>query len=293
MVTFGAVRVLTLLTDFGTTDYYVGAVKGTILRLAGAVDHLVDLGHDLPAGDVEGAADLLAAAAPTFPAGTVHLAVVDPGVGSARRILAVRAGDHRFVAPDNGLLTPLLAPLSRPGSDSGRAPLDIRSVVREELFLAAPGATFHGRDRFAPVAAALLRGEPLESLGPAIDDPVLLEHPGPSREERSAAEGGGAILRGRVARIDRFGNLVTDVPAAWVARSDTLRGPAGPRVEIGTHATERWIAHYAELADGEPGALVGSLGTVELSLRSRSLAALWGVERGAPVQITVPPSPSG
>ncbi len=292
-------RTLTLLTDFGGTDYYVGAVKGTILRLAGTVDHLVDLCHDLPAGDVEGAADLLAAAAPTFPAGTVHLAVVDPGVGSARRILAVRAGGHRFVAPDNGLLTPWLAPppspspSARPEDASVPGSLEIRSVVREDLFLAAPGATFHGRDRFAPVAAALLRGEPLEEMGPVIDDPVLLERPRPTRDPRPPASGGGAVVRGRVVRIDRFGNLITDVPAAWVGRSEALRGPRGPRVEVGDRATERWIAHYAELPDGEAGALVGSLGTVELSLRSRSLAAAWSVERGAPVRITLPSSPAG
>lgn len=288
-------RILTLLTDFGTGDYYVGAVKGTVLRLADGVSHLVDLGHEIPPGDVEGAADLLAAAAPTFPPGTVHMAVVDPGVGSERRILAVRAGDQLFVAPDNGLLTPFLA-APHPTASPTASRLEIRSVERGGLFLEAPGATFHGRDRFAPVAAALLRGEPLDSLGPEIGDPVLLELPAPVRETRGHLAGdvaGGTVVRGRVVRIDRFGNLVTDLPAAWLGPPETLRGPVGPRVEVGAHATERWIAHYAELAEGEAGALVGSLGTVELSLRSRSLATRWGVERGAPVRITSLPSPTG
>jgi len=291
MVTSRPVRVLTLLTDFGSSDYYVGAVKGTVLRLAGPVDHLVDLGHDLPAGDVEGAADLLAAAAPTFPPGTVHLAVVDPGVGSARRILAVRAGQHLFVAPDNGLLTPFLSPATAPRGGDAEPP-EVRSVVRDEIFLPGPGATFHGRDRFAPVAAALLRGEPLETFGPVIGDPILLDHPGPSREDRPEAEGG-AILRGRVARVDHFGNLVTDIPAAWLGPPETLQGPDLPRVAVGDHSTRRWIAHYAELADGEPGALIGSLGTVELSLNGHSLAERWHVERGAPVCITCSSSPTG
>ncbi len=269
--------ILTLLTDFGSTDYYVGAVKGTVLRLlgeAGVRTRLVDLSHDLPAGDVEAAADLLAAAAPTFPPGTLHLAVVDPGVGSARRILAARAAGHLFVAPDNGLLTPFLEAAAGPEGA-------IRSVTRTDLFLEAPGSTFHGRDRFAPTAAALLRGEPLADLGPAVDDPVRLERPRPRREDTSD----GTVLHGRVTRVDRFGNLVTDVPAAWVDPAGTGAPGRRPRVEVAGHSTERWVRHYAELPPDAAGALIGSLGTVELSLRDRSLAARWDVDRGAPVRI--------
>src|SRR6185369_6039340 len=138
---------LTLLTDFGLDDYYVAAVKGTVLRLAPG-SQIVDISHQVPPGDIETAAFLLAAAFPSFPAGTVHLAVVDPGVGSSRRILAVGIrGGSWLVAPDNGLLTPLLVDAE-----------SIHSVDRSELFLAGPGHTFHGRDRFAPVAAWLLAG---------------------------------------------------------------------------------------------------------------------------------------
>src|SRR4051812_13619730 len=140
---------LTLLTDFGTADYYVAAVKGTVLRLAPGTT-LVDISHQVPPGDVEAAAFLLAAAAPSFPDGSVHLAVVDPGVGSGRRILAARTASGLFLAPDNGLLGPLLE-----DADAAR---ELRAVERSDLFLTAPGATFHGRDRFAPVAAWLLRG---------------------------------------------------------------------------------------------------------------------------------------
>jgi S-adenosylmethionine hydrolase len=270
------VSVLTLLTDFGTTDYYVGAVKGTVLRLLGeraGRTRLVDLSHELPAGDVEAAADLLAAAAPTFPSGTVHLAVVDPGVGSERRILAVRSRDQLFVAPDNGLLTRFFAPESRGA--------ELHSVTRSELFLDAPGSTFHGRDRFAPTAAALLRGEPLEDLGPAIDDPVRLERPEPRREEAPH----GIVLHGRIARIDHFGNLVTDLPAAWLDTGVGALDPGQPSVEMAGHLVRRWVDHYAELPDGEPGALVGSLGTVELSLRDGNLAEYWRIRRGESVRI--------
>jgi hypothetical protein len=234
---------------------------------------------------LEGAADLLAAAAPAFPAGTVHLAVVDPGVGSGRRILVAEAdlgpsgerGRHRFVAPDNGLLTPFLAgPAGSAGS--WRA----WSVERRDLFLPSPGATFHGRDRFAPVAAALLRGEGPAGLGPEVADPVRLELPAPRRERRD----GGDVLVGRVARVDRFGNLVTDIP---LDRRPDAGAPGGePVVAVAGREVRRWVSCYAELPPGEPGALVGSLGTVELSLRGERLAARWGVERGAEVRVFLP-----
>lgn len=249
---------LTLLTDFGLTDYYVAAVKGTVLRLApGTV--LVDISHDVPAGDVETASFLLAAAFPSFPAGTVHLAVVDPGVGSERRILAARTASALLLAPDNGLLTPFL----------DRAE-EIRSVERPDLFLESPGQTFHGRDRFAPTAAALLGGEPFAALGPVVNDPIRLPVPPPRRTRGEAL--------GRVAHIDRYGNLVTDIPAAWV--------PAGPaRVEVGSQGTERHASCYAEILPGEAAFLSGSLGTIELSLNGDDLARHWGVSRGTAVRI--------
>ncbi len=173
--------ILTLLTDFGTEDYYVAAVKGTILRLAPGTE-LVDISHQVPAGDLETAAFLLAAAAPAFPPGTVHLAVVDPGVGSDRRILSVRAPGAWFVAPDNGLLTPVLD-----------GAVSIRSVEKSDLFLSAPGHTFHGRDRFAPVAAWLLRSEPEAQwiqLGPEIGDPVAAAHHRRRNSDRAGSRAG-------------------------------------------------------------------------------------------------------
>jgi hypothetical protein len=265
--------ILTLLTDFGTADYYVGAVKGTLLRLAPEA-RLIDLSHEVAPGDVEGAADLLAGAAPAFPGGTVHLAVVDPGVGSGRRILVAAAGGQLFVAPDNGLLTPFLG--APAGAEAG-GPASVWSVERRELFLPSPGATFHGRDRFAPVAAALLRGEEPERLGRRIEDPVRLPLALPRRRETPD----GAVLEGRVARVDRFGNLVTDLPAGWLEPGRLVA------VEVAGREIRRRVGHYAELPPGEPGALTGSLGTVELSLRGDSLAEHWRVARGAPVRIVL------
>jgi len=268
----GAPPIVTLLSDFGTADYYVAALKGVLLRLAPGVT-LVDLGHDVAPGDVEAAAWTLAAAARWYPAGCVHLAVVDPGVGSGRRILAARAGgrgmEHRYVAPDNGLLTPIL---ESPG------PIEVRSVERDDLFLPGPGATFHGRDRFAPVAAYLARGGDAAALGPAVADAVRLATAAPRSEQ--------GRLHGRVAHVDRFGNLVTDIPSAWLSGA---RLGAGCEVEVESgaerHTTRLAVTHYRQLPPGEAGVLPGSLGTLELSLDGASLADRWRVGRGARVSV--------
>lgn len=249
---------LTLLTDFGTTDYYVAAVKGTVLRLAPGTT-LIDISHDVPPGDVETAAFLLNAAAPSFPEGTVHLAVVDPGVGSERRMLAVRTPAAWFLAPDNGLLTPFL-----------NGALAVRSVENASFFLAGPSRTFHGRDRFAPVAAWLLRGGSEAELGPEVSDPRRLPFSAPRREP--------GRLTGRVAHVDRYGNLVTDIPAGWL--------PDGPcRAEAGGHTAAFRASHYAGIPAGEAALLPGSLGTVEISLNGESLARRWRVGRGDIVKV--------
>jgi S-adenosylmethionine hydrolase len=263
---------LTLLTDFGLSDYYVAAVKGTVLRLAPGTQ-VVDVSHQVEPGNIAQAAFLLGAAAPSFPAGTVHLAVVDPGVGSARRILAAEAGGFLLLGPDNGVLTPLL---------DGAV---IRSVERQDLFLSGPSATFHGRDRFAPVAAFLLRGGRAEELGPAIDDPVRLAGAQSRREE--------SLLSGTVVHIDRFGNLVTDIPAAWLppaaaamAGGEPLAVPVVARV--GSHTATRLAANYTQIPRHTPAVMVGSCGTLELALQGENLARRWGVAIGTAVQVRWP-----
>ncbi|MES1246030.1 MAG: SAM-dependent chlorinase/fluorinase [Acidobacteriota bacterium] len=257
--------VLTLLTDFGVEDWYVAAVKGVVLRLAPGTQ-LVDVSHQVPAGDLLTGAFLLAAAVPWFPDGTVHLAVVDPGVGSARRILAARLDAGWVVAPDNGLLTHLL---------HRKAVRSVRSVEKPGLFLDNPGQTFHGRDRFAPVAAWLLRGNSAEELGPEIDDPVRF----PWEEPRRAP----GLLSGKVAHVDRYGNLVTDIPSGWLPEGDACRDC---RAEIAGRQVVHRAGHYAEIPEGEAAMIPGSLGTVELSLRGEDLARRWIVERGTAVRIT-------
>lgn len=258
---------LTLLTDFGTDDYYVAAVKGVALRLAPGTT-LVDVSHDVSPGDVAAAAFLLAAAGRWFPDGTVHLAVVDPGVGGDRRILAARTGEALYVAPDNGLLTAVLT-----ASASAAA---VRAVERPDLFLPGPGQTFHGRDRFAPVAAALLRGEPLGGLGPAIADPVLLPLVPPRRDGEPGRPG--TTLEGRVAWIDRFGTLVTDIPSDWL-------GGRPCTVAVGEHTVDRRADHFAAVPTGEAVAIPGSLGTLELAANGADLARRWGIARDTAITV--------
>lgn len=251
-------RVLTLLTDFGLDDYYVAAVKGVLLTRAPTAT-LVDISHTVPPGDVAAGAFLLGAAVPWFPPGSVHLAVVDPGVGSHRRLLAADSPHGWLVGPDNGLFTPLLAGAR------------VWSVTRGDLFLDSPGQTFHGRDRFAPIAAYLLNGGAAEDLGPEIDDPVLLPQEPPTLEP--------GCLAGSVIHVDRFGNLVTDLPDGWIPEGRAIQA------EVAGHTVSRYATHYAEMPEGEPAVIPGSLGTLELSLKNADLARFWGVGRGARVTV--------
>jgi S-adenosylmethionine hydrolase len=185
-------------------------------------------------------------------------------------MLAAEAGGMRFVGPDNGLLPPAAEAVAGAGGVAWRA------VTRAELWLPGPGATFHGRDRFAPAAAWLLAGGALADLGPAVADPVRLPLPAPRRDGAPGAAG--TVLTGRVAWIDRFGNLVTDLPAEWL-------GDRPFRAEVAGRATARRAGHYREIPPGEAALLPGSLGTLELALDGDSLARRWRVARGAAVTV--------
>jgi S-adenosyl-L-methionine hydrolase (adenosine-forming) len=241
--------IITLFTDFGTSDGYVGEMKGVMLSRTPDA-HLVDVTHDIPPQDVESGRLALARVWRRFPQGTVHLAVVDPGVGSERRAIAVASDGRHLVGPDNGLLSPaLLAGTAR--------------VVT----LPVPGgasATFHGRDVFAPAAADLARGAPLEALGPEIVDPVIRRTP----EPRRMPDGG---LLGEVIAIDRFGNAITNL----VGRRAACVEVEDARLPV--HRT------YAEVPSGSPLALVGSTGLVEIAVRDGSAAVLLGLRRGTAV----------
>ena len=246
--------IITLLTDFGTADGYVAEMKGVLLRLAPG-STVVDLAHDIPPGDVAAGAFVLGRAWAAFPHGVVHVAVVDPGVGTSRRGLAAESGGCRFVAPDNGLLTWVL--------QAGPA-----RVVNLPL---PPHAsrTFHGRDLFAPAAARLALGATIDELGDRVEDPVLIPLPPPSRD-------GGSMV-GTVVHVDRFGTLITNIPGARVAADATVR--IGP-YDLALRAT------FGDVPPGDPVALIGSGGTVEIAVRDGRADTALGATRGASVRAT-------
>ena len=255
--------IITLTTDFGLRDPFVGIMKGVILSICPTA-HLVDLTHELEPQDVRGASLALEAALPFFPDGTVHLAVVDPGVGSGRQALAIRAGGRYLVGPDNGVLTPGLR------GDRWRAV----ALGAPEYRLADVSRTFHGRDVFAPAAAYLAAGVPLERLGAVAAAPVLKPIPG-SRLE-------GDVLIGEVLAVDRFGNLLTSVEGARLA---ALAGDGPGAVEVSGRPVAGLVDAYADGGDGRPAAIIGSTGRVEIFVRSGSAGPALGVGRGAPVRI--------
>ena len=255
---------ITLTTDFGLRDPFVGIMKGVILSICPTA-RPVDLTHDLEPQDILGGSLALEAAVPFFPDGTVHLAVVDPGVGSARRAIAIRAGGHYFVGPDNGLFTFAL----------DRAGWTAVALTAPEYRLPEISRTFHGRDVFAPGAAYLAAGVPLQRLGPVIADPVRLPVPGCRLE--------GRVLTGEVLDADRFGNLITSIAGA---RLSEVPGRGAPTVEVAGRRVSGLVTSYAEGGRGEPAVLIGSTGRLEVFVRSGSARLLLGAGRGAPVRVS-------
>jgi S-adenosylmethionine hydrolase len=255
---------IALLTDFGTADHYVGAMKGVMLGICPDAT-LVDITHDITPHDVlEGAVELDACYR-AFPAGTVFLAVVDPGVGSARRGIAASFADYRFVAPDNGILTAVFR---------GGAPARVVEISEARYARPEISRTFEGRDRFAPAAAWLAAGVEVTALGPDAGDPVTIVIPAPAV--------GDGQMTGEVLRIDRFGNAVTNIDRDAWQRS---RRAGRPEIRVGGWRTTRLVDTYADLRMGEAGALFGSRGSLELSAREASAASLLGIRRGERVMV--------
>jgi S-adenosylmethionine hydrolase len=235
-------RPIALLTDFGTRDPYVAAMKGVLASRT--AEPLHDLTHEIAPYDVLGAAWFLGTVARWWPAGTIFVCIVDPGVGTARRIVAVEEEGRVFLAPDNGLLTFVW--------HGGRA----HSVENDALFLPGGSNTFHGRDRFAPVAAALANGLALEEAGPALGSIATLPYTPPAYGE--------VTVRGTVVAVDRFGNAITDV--------DASRIPFRPfALQVHDIVLDRLEQNYGDAAPG-PFLIVGSTGCVEISIANASAA---------------------
>jgi S-adenosylmethionine hydrolase len=261
--------IVALLTDFGSQDHYVGAVKGAVLTAAPEAA-VVDIVHDLAPHDIVAGAYALEASYGAFPAGTAFLAVVDPEVGSERRKIAIEAGGYRFAGPDNGLFTLILA-----AHEEAR----VHEITNAGLFRFEVAPTFHARDVFAPVAARLAKGMPLEEVGPQLLDPVrfAIELP---REVRDGTWQGSVVL------VDRFGNLTTSVARPHLdAILETVGGDPTELLVLVEGVVLPLVRTYADIAEGEACALVGSSGRLEIAVYRGNASRVLGATRGAPVRI--------
>jgi S-adenosylmethionine hydrolase len=256
--------VIALLTDFGSRDHYAGAMKGVALGICPDAT-LVDITHDIPPHDVLAGALELAAAYKYFPAGTIFLVVVDPGVGSSRHGIAAEAGGYRFVAPDNGVLTLVF---------KEAAPKRVVELTERRYARPTVSRTFEGRDRFAPAAAWLAKGIELSGLGRPLSGWQTLAVPDPVVSD--------GVVIGEVLRVDRFGNLVTNVDRRTF---DRLAGGGGIEITAGAYAVGKVVATYSDAEPGAVCALFGSSEHLEIAVNGGSAAERLQLARGARVTI--------
>ena len=257
-------EIVTLLSDFGTEDHYVSAMKGRILTINPQV-HCIDITHDVPGQDIATAAYLLSVAWKNFPDGTIHLCVVDPGVGSERKPMALHAQGHYFVGPDSGIFTYILRESAK---------WNARELSRADLFNSTVSNTFHGRDIFAPVAGHLSTGLPFELLGSVIENPVELEV---SNIEIENGE-----IRGCIIHIDHFGNAITNITRAHLQMTH-LDQDAIEMLYFDKKITDRFET-YAEAGD-EPFLLIGSNDYLECAVKKGSAEMKLGFQRGDAVTL--------
>lgn len=255
-------KAITLTTDFGYADWFVGAMKGVILSICPRAA-VVDISHGVPAGDIISGAFVIREAYSFYPAGTVHVCVVDPGVGGGRAAIAVRTGRFLFVGPDNGLMSPAC-------SDDGID--EIISIDNPDFMLENVSTTFHGRDIFAPAAAHLAAGVPLDALGRRVEAMAALDAGSVRRE--------GRIMEGRVIYIDHFGNLITNIHG-----DDISSGRVS--VEVGGASVPGLFASYSSAETGGALALIGSGGYLEISVNGGSAEERLGAGSGSTVRVII------
>ena len=253
-----------LLTDFGTRDHYAGTLKGVVLSVCPDAA-LVDIGHEIPPHDVLAGALELAACYRYFPHGTIFLVVVDPGVGSSRRGIAADTGDYKFVAPDNGVLSAVF--LESP-------PKKVVELTERKYARPTVSHTFEGRDRFAPAAGHLAKGVALVSLGKSVSNCITIDLPRPAVTA--------AALTGEVVRIDRFGNLITNIDRRTF---EQFAGGRSIAVTLGGADIPRLVATYADAPAGELCALFGSTDHLEVAINAGDARATLGLARGAQATI--------
>jgi S-adenosyl-L-methionine hydrolase (adenosine-forming) len=262
-------RIITLLTDFGLQDHFVAAMKGVILALNPDLT-LVDISHLIPPHDIRSGAFTLGQAYSCFPPNTVHLAIVDPGVGTARKAMALSAGGQFFVAPDNGILSYVM---------KDQEVFEAVEITAEHYFRKPVSPTFHGRDVFAPIAAYISRDVALRQLGPELPDPVRLQMPVPAKVKEN-------LIQGAVLAVDKFGNAITnltprELPGIDAASPRAFRMLAGQREITSSRKT------YGEGQSGEIFVVLGSAGYFEIAMRDGSAASALSLKSGAPIGVVL------
>ena len=255
--------IITLTTDYGTNDHLVGTMKGVILKINPDVT-IVDISHNVTAYDLLDGALTIGSAYSYFPPKTIHVVVVDPGVGTERRPLLVSAQNQYFIAPDNGVLSVIFE-----REDN----VVVRHANVEHYYLSPVSKTFHGRDIFAPVAAWLTKGWQTPSMGDEINDYKKFAMPKPKEAD--------GTLKGVVLRVDAFGNLITNFRAEHLAGNASENGNF--KMQVGTHTVNKLVDTFAHGAAGEPIAYVGSSGFIEIGINKGSAARSLSLGRGTPV----------
>ena len=262
--------VITILSDFGSQDEYVGVMKGVILSTCPSVS-IVDITHQIDPQDIVQAAYLIPSFYRFFPEGTVHLIVVDPGVGSERDILAANHDGHYFIAPDNGVLTLLM---NREKSDT------IVRIRNADYYIKPVSATFHGRDIFAPIGAHIVNGTGLEELGTKteIENIVHLEDLNCRISETGE-------LVGKIISIDRFGNLITNIDSNALTRYRKMHPEIRLQICIGSQVIEGLSRTYANADPSSPLALIGSRNHLEIAVNGGSAQQYFKAHKGDPVRV--------
>lgn len=263
-----ATSIVTLTTDFGESDYYVGAMKGVILSINPDA-RIVDLSHEIRPHDILDAAFLISRAYRYYPALTVHCIVVDPGVGTARRPLVASADGHYFVAPDNGVLSLIL---------DRTEGVRVVQATATHYFLSEVSQTFHGRDIFAPVSAWLSRGTQVDHFGDTVTDYVRFKMPKARLE-------GSNLVRGAVIQIDHFGNCITNIPPQLLPDFFSTPRPSF-KFRVGTSTIQQICTAYAASETNVPFVILGSSDLLEISLNRGSAADNLKISRGAEVEVT-------
>jgi hypothetical protein len=245
---------ITLLTDFGERDYFVASMKGVILSINPAVA-IVDLSHQIASHQIQEAGYFLKSCYRYFPGGTIHVAVVDPGVGTERRALLVSAASSFFVGPDNGLFTEIL---------EQEVEAKVWQINNQQYRLETAGSTFDGRDVFAPAAAWLSRGVPPTFFGPAVHDPIRRSVAIPVLHDD--------LLIGKIVSVDRFGNLISNITARQVREFRAVNGQSEVEIHIGTYVITELVESYSQGSRQAPSALINSNGNLEIFLQEESAA---------------------